>query len=559
MAMTVSTTATTKANDPPTTTKPTPPPTSPPLDQCIYKLEKLLSSSAKLSNPAKTVRRWLTSTSILLTDRPTIPDIVSCAVRVLPASSRALTIFAASNEQKMEMSGNAISVATYECELWLISLLSKAQRSSEVALRGLLLAEEYLNDKRKPSSSSLFPLVARLHRFEALFGTQNNIQNNRVNRSSHWHAHYRAAVVRKDLDTAAVLSNLILCHLIQTKRMEEAAKFLAAANDGSFKSNGGGNEGSNAQYLRHLYYSGIISALRLDYYNANKQFVRCEFSLSSSYSTSQQNKGLLGFRANLLRALVVTQLLLGEIPKRSLFCSTNENSAGSKESTASNSSPRTMNIIGEPYLHLVQAVRRGFYSDFQTCLQTHSSTFKQHGLLTLITRLKQVVLKAGLRRLVQSYTRISLKDVGSRLGLETSMDHKEIVFVVSKCIHDGVVDATLEYSNDGSYGDVVLVSNTTSNVYATGMEPTEEYHRRIAFCLNLHNDCVRALRFPPDEYKLKLNELSSRRNKRKNKLKKSRKKQQKDEDLETNREEEDETDEGEDDESMFGDVDDDDF
>lgn len=38
------------------------------------------------------------------------------------------------------------------------------------------------------------------------------------------------------------------------------------------------------------------------------------------------------------------------------------------------------------------------------------------------------------------------------------------------------------------------------DVYATG-EPQEAFHKRIAFCLKMHNDSVMGLRFPPNAFR----------------------------------------------------------
>ena len=38
------------------------------------------------------------------------------------------------------------------------------------------------------------------------------------------------------------------------------------------------------------------------------------------------------------------------------------------------------------------------------------------------------------------------------------------------------------------------------DVYAT-TDPTDAFHRRIAYCLATHNDVVRSMRYPPDAYK----------------------------------------------------------
>ena len=104
-------------------------------------------------------------------------------------------------------------------------------------------------------------------------------------------------------------------------------------------------------------------------------------------------------------------------------------------------------------------------------------------------------MKAGLRRLKTSYSRISLDDVASRLGLIGGSKSAE--FVVAKAVRDGVIDATIDH--EGRY----VQSHDLIDVYAT-IEPCEAFHRRIAYCLTTHNDAVRAMRYTPDAYKRQL-------------------------------------------------------
>ena len=103
-------------------------------------------------------------------------------------------------------------------------------------------------------------------------------------------------------------------------------------------------------------------------------------------------------------------------------------------------------------------------------------------------------MKAGLRKLNTSYSRISLADVASRLGLANATSAE---FVVAKAVRDGVIDATVHH--EGGY----VQSHDLVDIYAT-TEPAEAFHRRIAYCLTTHNDAVRGMRYPPDAYKKQL-------------------------------------------------------
>jgi hypothetical protein len=95
--------------------------------------------------------------------------------------------------------------------------------------------------------------------------------------------------------------------------------------------------------------------------------------------------------------------------------------------------------------------------------------------------LRHNVIKAGLRKINTSYSRISFSDICKKLHLDSVEDAQ---FIVAKTIRDGVIDATINY--EGQY----LQSRETSDVYATE-EPQIAFNRRIDFCLKIHNDAVK--------------------------------------------------------------------
>lgn len=57
-----------------------------------------------------------------------------------------------------------------------------------------------------------------------------------------------------------------------------------------------------------------------------------------------------------------------------------------------------------------------------------------------------------------------------------------------------MIEATIDHDNGW------LVSNEIVDVYSTE-EPQKAYHRRIVFCLDVHNEAVKGMRYPPDAYK----------------------------------------------------------
>ena len=225
---------------------------------------------------------------------------------------------------------------------------------------------------------------------------------------------------------------------------------------------------SNNQLCRYLYYSGRIQALRLEYTAAFSNLSQC---LRKAPTITG-----LGFRITAQRLLVVVQLLMGEIPDRHVFFT-----PGMKMELA-------------PYMAITQAVRRGDLSVFNKAVSDHAARLQEDKTYTLISRLAHQVIKAGLRKLHVSYSRISLQDIADRLGLPSAASAE---FVVAKAVRDGVLEATI-YHNEG-----YVQSHDLVDVYAT-KEPAEAFHRRIAYCLTTHNDAVRGMRYPPDAYKKQL-------------------------------------------------------
>jgi 26S proteasome regulatory subunit N3 len=235
---------------------------------------------------------------------------------------------------------------------------------------------------------------------------------------------------------------------------------------------------SNNQLCRHLFYSGRIQALRLEYTAAYS-------SLSQCLRKAPTNTAL-GFKIAAQRNCVVVQLLMGEIPDRSVFFT-----------------PGCQTEL-KPYLSITEAVRRGDLVIFEQVVTEHAERLQLDGMYTMISRLAHQVVKAGLRKLHVSYSRLSLQDVADRLGLPSA---KSAEYVVAKAVRDGVLDATIHHELG------YVQSHELVDVYAT-KEPSEALHRRIAYCLTTHNDAVRGMRYPPDAYKKQLEASRGNRQKR---------------------------------------------
>merc|ERR1712217_732792 len=136
-------------------------------------------------------------------------------------------------------------------------------------------------------------------------------------------------------------------------------------------------------------------------------------------------------------------------------------------------------------------------------MQTHEALFKKDKTLTLINRLRYNVIKTGLRSINLSYSRVSLQDICSKLGLESPQD---AAGVVAKAVVDGVIDAQIDFDQQ------FLKSKQKFDLYSS-CEPQKALHKRIAFCLQMHNDTVKAMAYP-DESDIKDGENAEERRER---------------------------------------------
>merc|ERR1712007_58085 len=133
----------------------------------------------------------------------------------------------------------------------------------------------------------------------------------------------------------------------------------------------------------------------------------------------------------------------------------------------------------------------------------YGELYKHDKTLTLINRLRYNVIKTGLRSINVSYSRISLQDICTKLGLESAHD---AAGVVAKAVVDGVIGATIDYDQQ------FLKSKQRYDLYSS-CEPQKALHKRIAFCLQMHNDTVKAMAYP-DENDIKDGEGAEERRER---------------------------------------------
>jgi 26S proteasome regulatory subunit N3 len=113
-------------------------------------------------------------------------------------------------------------------------------------------------------------------------------------------------------------------------------------------------------------------------------------------------------------------------------------------------------------------------------LAAHAAQFTNDGTYTLILRLRQNVIKTGIRQLSLAYSRISLRDICQKLHLDSEEDAE---YIVGKVIRDGVIEGRLKHKEGW------MECDTSKSGY--GADVSEAFSKRIKFCLNLHNESVK--------------------------------------------------------------------
>ncbi|EEA07635.1 PCI domain-containing protein [Cryptosporidium muris RN66] len=269
-------------------------------------------------------------------------------------------------------------------------------------------------------------------------------------------ASYRIATLHHNLMTQATCLNLILRSYILENLYDLGLKALEKLTYPEQLS-------SNAQQARYLYYSGILYAMKLEYsksYSCLTQAIR--------KAPHTKGKSGLSFALSSQKFAIVVQLLMGGIPERFTF----------------NTSSLRRGLL--PYLYLTQAVRSGDIREFETVIEKNRTIFENDRAMALIQRLAHNVIRAGLRTICVSYSRIYLDDIADKLGWGNTDD---IEGVVAKAILDKVIDARINdemrsvemIPQRDQYGSDVMLRSL---------------HSRIAFCLLLRSDAIKAMEYP---------------------------------------------------------------
>lgn len=282
----------------------------------------------------------------------------------------------------------------------------------------------------------------------------------------------RTATLRHDSEVQASLITLLVRGYLAYHKVTQAANLVAKT---SFP-----ESASNALAARYLYYLGRISAVQLDYSSAHEQ-------ITAAIRKAPQTSHAVGFLQAAHKLRIVIELLMGDIPDRGIF----------REEKFERS------LV--PYLDVTRAVRLGDLNQFSATIAKHEKALKKDGTYTLVLRLRQNVIKTGIRIMSLTYSKITLRDICLRLHLGSE---ESAEYVVAKAIRDGVIDATIEHEKG------YMKSNEVLDVYSTS-EPQSTLHERIKFCISLHNDSVKSMRYMMNDHRVDLKSMEEAREREK--------------------------------------------
>lgn len=263
----------------------------------------------------------------------------------------------------------------------------------------------------------------------------------------------RTATLSHDTETRASVITLLLRNYILTNDINQAYN-LVEKTEFPY-------EATTSIVARYNYYLARIQTIQLDYSSANECII-------TAIRKCPQTKNALGFLQSATKLQILIQLLTGEIPELSNF-----------------DDPLLFKSL-RPYAEVTKAVRLGDLKIFNSALKTYGDHLKKDKNYNLVLRLRENVIKTGIRIISLSYKRISLKDICIKLHLDNELTAE---YIVAKAIKDGVVDISINHTKG------YVESLDVSDVYTT-KAPQAEFDRRIKFCMQLNNDSVKAMRYP---------------------------------------------------------------
>lgn len=268
----------------------------------------------------------------------------------------------------------------------------------------------------------------------------------------------RLAALRHLVETEATAHNLVLRMHVLRSNDAGAAAFLAAA---PFPQ--GATAPGNAQLARHHYYRARVLAAQGEYAGAARD-------IEQAVRRAPLARAAHGFRLATARLRIVVQLLRGEVPELAAFAA----------------APAGLRA----YRALSNTVRLGDLGQFGAVRAAGQARWDADGLAPLVARLHETVLRAGMRRLALAYAQISYADIARKLGLASAADAAALV---RQTLAEGIVAG--EAVDEGPAGFFRSSAVRGRALFLTPA-PQDALNARARALQGLHDDAVRAMRFP---------------------------------------------------------------
>ncbi|KAI3382296.1 hypothetical protein SNEBB_011390 [Seison nebaliae] len=339
----------------------------------------------------------------------------------------------------------------------LVQIFSFDHENEDQAMQ---ICEKLLEEVCYENRRSMDSLAAKLYYYFSLMKERSTLDEYRKLRVFLL-SRYKIAALHNDAESCVVLINLILRNYLRFHQFGQANKFRTKIEF---------NERvDNNETARYYYYIGRINAINLEYTEAH-------MNLMVALRKAPQYKAI-GFKQNAQKLCTVIELLLGDIPDRSVF------------------RIKEFRRCLYPYFLLVQSLRIGDLRSFSKVIHDRRKNFIQDDTMNLVIRLRHNVIKAGVNRICNSYSRIKLSDMARKLQLDSIEDTE---YVTSKAIRDGVIaNACIDHE------DAQFVSLTNTNIYQSTLEPMDSFARRIDYCMKLHQLSVQAMKYSNAAKKLR--------------------------------------------------------
>ncbi|KRZ80575.1 26S proteasome non-ATPase regulatory subunit 3, partial [Trichinella papuae] len=370
--------------------------------------------------------------------------------------------------------GSLPQVEAYIYLLVLVFLMkeNKHEEAFTCSMNLVLLVQQH-------SRRSLDPFAAKAYYYYCLI---NERKGNLPNLIGPLMKRLQSATLHHEVESQAVLTNCLLRAYILQNMYDMAEKLHSKT---AFP-----EDARTSEVARYFYYLGKIQRVRwclvvllfcwfislFHLFSGRVKAIEADYCLAENHFRLALRKcpqhTAAGFRRSVQKFLITVELLLGDSPQRQIF------------------RQEIFKKALMPYKGLAQAVRIGGLDMFDETLEKHKCTFAKDQTLALIIRLRPNVVKTAVRRIALAYSCINFTDIEHMLGLSNALDAE---YVMAKAVEEGLIDAEVNHEKG------FLQSREVYDLYAT-IEPQNQFHTRINFCLELYNQAMKAMRFPPKSY-----------------------------------------------------------